>query len=99
MSLNQPNARSLRAKQDWWDRLGTYAKVQGIAANRAIVQLVTAQLDHLEAQASRPSRQPRPAPPPPPPKIQAEKPGRPVVKPLDTAPGWMRRGWQGGGWR
>lgn len=75
--------RSILARQSFWDRIDTEAKRRGVSVNALVKELCVAQLD---ATAER--RAPKPEPK-----------GNATLRPLDTAPAWMRRGWSGGGWR
>ena len=86
-ALTDPNARkSVLARQSFWDRVDTAVKAYGFASvNEAMKLLVCEALDAREGKAAPP-----PAAPPPP---------AGALKPLESAPAWMRRGFSGGGWR
>lgn len=75
--------RSILARQSFWDRIDTEAKRRSTSVNALVKELCLAQLDATDER-----RAPKPDAPPP---------GK--LKPLDSAPAWMRRGWSGQGWR
>ena len=85
--MSDPNVRkSILARQSLWDRVETVAKAQGWpSVNHAVKELLTQAMDALEGKSS----EAEPAAPPPPAS---------ALKPLDSAPGWMRRGWTTGRW-
>jgi hypothetical protein len=84
--------RTFRAPPAWWDRVDAFAAAEGLTFPQALMTLAD---EALSARAA-----PRAAPTPRQKQAKAaDPPAAPVSKVQEGTPSWMRRGFEGGGWR